>query len=151
MPAMATITLPAHIASLLPGLAFVTACAVAAGFPPDRVAKIELAVEEALANICRYAYPDRLGEVEVHCIRDETQQFLVKLIDTGIPFNILAVAAPDLTRAADQRQPGGWGIPLIRAMVDHITYRREGTRNILQLAIRLPGGEASVRCGQGGL
>jgi serine/threonine-protein kinase RsbW len=135
---MTSITLPAQIESLGPGLAFVTACAAAEGFPPERVATLELAVEEALANICHYAYPDSTGAVEIHCLRDGTQQFLVTLIDTGVEFNILAVPPSAVQFDVDQAPIGRQGIRLILAMVDHVTYCREGTRNILRLAVRLP-------------
>ena len=72
---MTTITLPARVESLPCGLALVVQCAMAAGFSSKRVTEIELAVEEALANICLYAYPDSSGEVEVRCTRDETRSF----------------------------------------------------------------------------
>ena len=138
MSPMTTLTLPARIDSLPRGLALVGECAVAAGFPPQRIMEIELAVEEALANICFYAYPNSSGEVEVRCTRDETRYFLIELTDSGIPFDILARPAPDLTVDAAQRQIGGLGIPLIRALMDHVTYHREGARNILRLMALLP-------------
>ena len=37
----------------------------------------------------------------------------------------------------DERQVGGLGIPLIRAMMDKVTYRREGDRNILRVTAQL--------------
>ena len=135
---MATITLPAHLDSLTRGLTLVVECAIAAGFPHARIMEIELAVEEALANICLYAYPDSRGEVEVRCAWDETQHFLIELIDTGVPCDILARPAPDLTVDPAQRQIGGLGIPLIRALMDNATYHREGARNILRLTALLP-------------
>jgi serine/threonine-protein kinase RsbW len=134
---MVTITLPAQLGSLTHCLTLVIECAIAAGFPQARITEIELAVEEALANICLYAYPDRSGAVEVRCGRDETQHFLIELIDTGVPFNLLSRPAPDLMVDTTQRQPGGCGIPLILALMDHVTYQREGERNILRLAVRL--------------
>jgi anti-sigma regulatory factor (Ser/Thr protein kinase) len=111
---------------------------MAAGFPSKRVTEIELAVEEALANICCYAYPDSSGEVEVRCTRDEARHFLIELIDAGIPFDVLARPVPDLTVDAFQRALGGLGIPLIRALMDNVTYHREGARNILRLTALLP-------------
>jgi serine/threonine-protein kinase RsbW len=134
---MAIITLPAQLDSLSGGLTLVVECAIAAGFPQARITEIELAVEEALANICLYAYPDSSGEVEVRCGWDETQHFLIELIDTGVPFDLLSMPAPDLTLDTAQRQIGGYGIPLILALMDHVTYHREGERNILRLAVRL--------------
>jgi len=133
-----TITLPARVESLPCGLALVVQCAMAAGFSSKRVTEIELAVEEALANICFYAYPDSSGEVEVRCTRDETRHFLIELIDAGIPFDVLARPAPDLTVGAAEQPIGGWGIPLIRALMDNVTYHRKGARNILRLTVLLP-------------
>jgi anti-sigma regulatory factor (Ser/Thr protein kinase) len=134
---MATITLPAHLDSLSRGLTLVVECAIAAGFPQARITQIELAVEEALANICLYAYPDRSGEVQVRCGWDETQHFLIELIDTGVPFDLLSRPVPDLKLDTARRQIGGFGIQLILALMDHVTYHREGERNILRLAVRL--------------
>ena len=138
MSPMTTITLPARIDSLPRGLALVVACVTAAGFPPRRALEIELAVEEALANICLYAYPDSSGEVEVRCTQDETRHLLIELIDSGTPFNMLARPAPDCTLDAAQRPIGGLGIALIRALMDDATYHREGARNILRLTALLP-------------
>lgn len=134
---MPTLTLPAQMRSLTPGIAFVAACATAVGLPPTRVAEIELAVEEALVNICHYAYGNETGEVEVHCTQDAAPRFVIELIDSGKPFDI-RTAQPDLSAALEDRQIGGLGIVLIHAMVDHVTYRRDGNRNILQLAVHLP-------------
>ena len=138
MAPMATIILPARIDSLPRGLALVVECATAAGFPPQRVMEIQLAVEEALGNICLYAYPNSNGEVEVRCTQDETRHLLIELIDSGIPFDMFARPAPDFTLDAAQRPIGGLGIPLIRALMDHATYQREGARNILRLTALLP-------------
>ena len=135
---MATMVLPAQPTSLTQWIAFVADCAIAEGVPPKRVAEIELAVEEALVNICQYAYRHRAGEVEVRCTRGAAQRFLIELIDAGEPFNLLAMPPPELTANLDQRPVGGLGVLLIRSLVDHIAYRREGSRNVLQLVVQLP-------------
>jgi serine/threonine-protein kinase RsbW len=135
---MTTLTLPARLESLPCGLALVVQCALAAGFSSKRVTEIELAVEEALANICLYAYPDSSGEVEVRCTWDETRHFVIELSDAGLSFDVLARPTPDLTGDAFQRALGGLGIPLIRALMDHVTYHREEARNILRLIALLP-------------
>jgi serine/threonine-protein kinase RsbW len=131
-------TLPARLSSVALGIAFVAKRASAEGLPPKRVAEIELAVEEALVNICHYAYRHQAGEVELRCIRDGAQQFRIEIIDAGEPFNILTLPPPDLTADIDQRPLGGLGVLLIRSLVDKICYCREGNRNILQLVVQLP-------------
>jgi serine/threonine-protein kinase RsbW len=132
---MATITLPAQSAAIGRGIAFVMECATAVGVPPERAAALELALEEALVNICKYAYVDGPGTVEIRCVQDDTRQFLVELTDTGQPFNILTLPPPDLTAEIEQRPVGGLGTWLIRTLMDHVTYRRDGNQNILQLAV----------------
>jgi serine/threonine-protein kinase RsbW len=109
MSLMIAVTLPARIDSLPRGLALVVECATTAGFPPQRVMEIELAVEEALANICLYAYPNGSGEVEVRCTQDERRHFSIELIDAGIPFDMLARPAPDFTVEAAPRKIIGMG------------------------------------------
>jgi serine/threonine-protein kinase RsbW len=135
---MATMALPAQLTSVTQWLAFVANCAIAEGVPPKRVAEIELAVEEALVNICQYAYRHHAGDVEVRCTRGAAQRFLIELIDTGEAFNLLAMPPPELPANLDQRPVGGLGVLLIRSLVDHIAYRREGSRNILQFVVQLP-------------
>ena len=132
---MTTITFPAQQEFLPQGVAFVAAYASAAGLPPARVVALELAVEEALTNICHYAYPNPPGIVEVHCCQDAPQQLRIALIDTGQPFNILTLPTPDLTADVDERLVGGLGVHLLRAFVDDVTYHREGDRNVLQLIV----------------
>jgi len=65
-----------------------------AGFGQEEISKIELASEEALVNIFRYAYPERPGDVEVNCKLDEGR-FILEIIDSGIPFDLTAI--PDRT------------------------------------------------------
>ena len=62
------LTVTAHPDSIAPSAEFVVSCATAAGFAPARVREIELVVEEVLVNICRHAYGDTPGEVEVRCV-----------------------------------------------------------------------------------
>jgi serine/threonine-protein kinase RsbW len=133
-----SLTVTAHLDSIARCAEFVVACAITAGFPPARVREMELVVEEVLVNICRHAYSDASGEVEIRCVRADSEHLCVEFIDSGKPFNILASPAPDLTVGVDERQVGGLGIPLIRAMMNKVSYCREGDRNILRVTARLP-------------
>ena len=134
----ASLTVPAEVESVTRCTEFVAACAAAAGFPVGRVRELELVVEEVVVNICQYAYVDGKGEMELCCTKADSQHLLLEFIDNGRPFNILTLPSPDLTVDLDQRQVGGLGIPLVRAMADTATYRREGNRNILRLSMQLP-------------
>lgn len=132
-----SLNIPAEVDSVGPCIAFVAARALAAGFPDARVRELELVVEEVVVNICQYAYGDAPGEIELLCTKTNSQDLVLEFIDSGKPFNILTLPAPDLTVEVDQRKVGGLGVPLVRALVDTATYRRESGRNVLRLSVRL--------------
>lgn len=137
IPHRVSLTIEAQTDSIARCAEFVVACATAARFPPARVREMELVVEEVLVNICRHAYGDAPGEVEIHCVRADSEHLCVEFIDSGKPFNLLTSPIPDLTVDVDERQVGGLGIPLICAMMDQVSYCREGNRNILRVTARL--------------
>ncbi len=102
---------------------------------PRRLMQLELAVEEAVVNICLYAYEVPPGELLVR-IEPGESRFVVELIDEGVPFDPLAVEDPDLGADAEDRAIGGLGIFLVRRVMDEVAYLRDGSRNILKLVIR---------------
>ena len=116
-------------------ISFVAAEARAWGLHPRRRMQLELAVEEAVVNVCLYAYEVPPGEVLVR-VSPEPDRFVVELVDEGVPFDPLAVEEPDLRAAAGEREIGGLGIVLVRRVMDEVGYAREGGRNVLRLVIR---------------
>ncbi len=117
--------------------AFVTAQAKKAGLNAKKNRQLELIVEEAVINICRYAYEVPPGAVTVR-IYDEIKKFMVEFEDGGIPFDPLAAVDPDLNVGLDEREVGGMGIFLIRRMTDEMHYQRGDGRNILTVTIYKP-------------
>lgn len=119
-----------------PALDEIARCASDVGLDERRTQKITLAVEEALANICLYAYAEHDGgEVEVRCSRGFHGGFVVEIVDSGRAFNPLVAMLPDLSGDVEKLKEGGSGIPLIRAMADHVGYQRREGRNILELTM----------------
>jgi len=114
---------------------FAAAQAREAGFSLARVHEIELVVEEIVANICRYSYGDQLGSVELCCAQLDGAKLTLEFVDYGRAFNILTLAAPDLSVDLDQRDVGGIGVPMLRALIDEASYRREDTRNVLYVIV----------------
>jgi serine/threonine-protein kinase RsbW len=116
-------------------IGFIAGEAGAWGLHPQRLMQLELAVEEAVVNICHYAYEVPPGELLVR-IEPEDSAFIVELIDEGVPFDPLAVEEPDLRAGVSDRAVGGLGIFLVRRVMDEVSYLRDGSRNILRLVIR---------------
>lgn len=105
--------------------------------PKISLFNVQLVVEEVVVNIISYGYPQKEGNktIDIDCFVDrEHEQLTVRISDAGIAFNPLTASAeiPDLP--LEQRKVGGLGIPLIRRLSDHCTYRREEGRNILEVA-----------------
>ncbi|GEM_PF-177031 len=127
--------IPAAIDRLDTVLDFVRTCAGRAGFSPRRITDLALAVEEAVGNICRYAYPGRSGKIDIVCGNDSGGAFSIEIADGGVPFDLLSVGKPVFEASLSRRKSGGLGIYLIRHMVDEVRYRREGQRNVITLVM----------------
>ena len=132
----ATLCLPAELDHLPVFLDHVRRTAEVAGVADAQIARLELAVEEALVNVFSYAYVGQAQAGAVRCrVAVQPKGLLVEIADEGPPFDPLAQSAPDTTLELDQRTPGGLGILLIKRLVSQVTYHREENRNVLQIAM----------------
>ena len=131
---MKRMKLPGVIHNLEHLIAMISECARQEGFSQERVSELEVAVEEALINICFHAYDEAIGEVEVRCFpADENDRLVVEIIDSGKAFNPLSAPEPILTPHIEQRDVGGLGIFFIRKMSDQVEYSRSENQNLLSL------------------
>jgi len=132
--AIAHIKLRADLENLEKTRTFVSECARAQHFSTARVSEIELALEEAFANICNYAYAGQPGEIEVNCATEDGGM-VIEIIDSGAAFDITAVDDPDITADVSEREIGGLGIFLMKELMNNVVYRRESGKNILRLFV----------------
>ncbi len=131
--APARLTAAADLAVLPELLRFVADQARATGLGRERVLELELAVEEVVTNVIKFAYPDRPGEVSVACRGLDEQTLEVTIIDHGRPFDPLTAAEPVIEAETDDRPVGGLGIWLARKLTDGVSYRRQDDQNVLVL------------------
>jgi serine/threonine-protein kinase RsbW len=112
---------------------FVSSHARDMAFNDTRIEQISGALEEALGNIIRFACPQGDEEIKVTCDAHEMGALVVNIVDSGVPFNMLAVSTfPEI--AGDS--PDAASLPSTKTMkriVKDIEYRRDGEnrRNIL--------------------
>jgi serine/threonine-protein kinase RsbW len=101
----------------------------------EMVNNLELAFNEAFANIYEHAYgSDRKGPVIIE-IRIGPHEIVFQFEDFGEGFDPSTLIEPDLERPLD----GGLGVWLIRHFMDDYLYSREDdSRNILRLVKKLP-------------
>lgn len=126
-----TISLPAGLDSLEAFLGFVLERAGRAGASEEVLRDIRLAMEEILVNVVSYAYPDEKGRIAVRFWTRPDGMFGIEVTDWGIPFDPLAVAAPDLSLEFAERDIGGMGIYLARSVAQRMAYQRDRNANRL--------------------
>ena len=100
---------------------------------PTLLSSVDLALEEALANVIMYAYPEgKQGEMTLAAeVKDNV--IYMEISDMGIPFNPLLQKEADFDVPIKERQIGGLGIHLIKEIMDEVDYVREEGRNILKM------------------
>jgi sigma-B regulation protein RsbU (phosphoserine phosphatase) len=135
-PAGRRLTVAAELDRLPEIIDFVSRLGGEAGLEPKQILELELAVEEAVTNVIKYAYPLGGGRVTVSGLEVEPDALSVEIMDQGPPFNPLEVAAPDLTAGLEERPVGGLGLTLLRRLMDEVRYRREANQNVLTLIKR---------------
>lgn len=100
---------------------------------PALLSSVDLALEEALANVIMYAYPEgEKGDVTLSA-HVENNAIYMKISDVGIPFNPLEQKEADLNVSLEERKIGGLGIHLIKEIMDEIGYAYEDGRNVLKM------------------
>ena len=60
-------------------------------------------------------------------------KLIIRIEDTGVPFDPDAVEDPDTIDDIENRPVGGLGIHLIKRLMDEILYERCGNKNVLTL------------------
>ncbi len=109
-----------------------------AGLDDTAVAGLELAVDEACANVIEHAYgSDVSKEVTVRAIFDEDAiQIIVE--DTGFGFDPTRVPVEDLRTLVAERRTGGLGMQLMKSLMDEVHYEiTPGQKNELRMVKRL--------------
>ena len=128
-------TFPAERDRIRDVVAFVCDSSGRAGLAPQRLKHLELAVEEAVVNVCNYAYGEGGGAVTVRVATDASR-VTVEIEDAGAPFDPTAMPEPDLTGDVDERPIGGLGVHLVHTLMDEVAYRREDGRNVFTMVLK---------------
>ena len=108
--------------------------AAEAGLHPRQQQHLALSTEEAVMNICSYAYKIPPGEVTIQ-IFSSPEQCRVLFRDRGVPFDPFSLEEPDLQANMEDREIGGLGILLMRRVMDEVHYTREGKENLLRFVV----------------
>ena len=101
---------------------------------PRAAYAIDLAIEELLVNIIRYAFvDDDEHDVELDLAVDD-ERLLLTIEDDGRPFD--PREGPEFNPHAEDREVGGLGLVLVLDLVDGLKYERVGNRNRVEVRVR---------------
>jgi serine/threonine-protein kinase RsbW len=133
-----TLQVPSSTENLAMIRDFVTSIGAQAGLSESEVGQLELAVDEACANVIEHAYNrDMTKEVSVHATVDR-DSIEIDVVDTGQGFDPSTVEQLELDKLISNRKTGGLGMRLMKTLMDEVHYEIiPGKKNELRMIKRL--------------
>ena len=136
-PRVAALEVPASLAILRQASAWLEAQAVAWGIPDDILPRLDLCVNEVIANCVSHGGPEVTNAplaLQLALASSHTQTLVtLSVADSGRAFD--PTSAPPRTPAASlaDATPGGLGLVMMRDSASRLAYRRMGGRNHIDL------------------
>jgi serine phosphatase RsbU (regulator of sigma subunit)/anti-sigma regulatory factor (Ser/Thr protein kinase) len=111
------------------------------GLAPDKLEKLKTAVSEAAMNAIEHGNE---GQAELPIsvrLHTTPEKISVAITDQGGNKRIPEANTPDLeAKLAGEQTPRGWGLFLIKNMVDEMHVSSDGTHHTVELILHLKGG-----------
>jgi sigma-B regulation protein RsbU (phosphoserine phosphatase) len=96
--------------------------------------KLQVVLDELVSNIVRYGFKDLSETDPIHLsISRQGHRIIIRLRDSGRPFNPFDVNEPQLDLPLEDRTIGGLGLHLVRSIVASYRYRRLDVWNQVDL------------------
>jgi anti-sigma regulatory factor (Ser/Thr protein kinase) len=122
----------AHLKELPKIVEFVTSSVEKQGLQ-NITFQIESAVDEACANVIKYAYDGKPGYIRLSVAREDNTA-VITINDKGRQFDPNSIAVPDTQSNINDRHIGGLGIYIMKKLMDEIIYHYDPkTGNTLTL------------------
>lgn len=112
-------------------------------FPLERALDFELCLNELMANAIQHGSAGPDHEIRI-TLQDDAGSLRATLEDDGRPFDPLTLARRPGGETLESIRPGGWGIPIVRALADELRYERRDGRNVVAIGMG-PDSPASSR------
>jgi len=117
---------------------FVGSIAQQSGFDTSDIGKLELAIDEACANVIEHAYGHDISkEVIIRATLDD-ETLRIDVEDTGRGFDPKLIKQEELEQLVNKRRSGGLGMRLMKTLMDEVHYEIEpGKKNELHMVKKL--------------
>lgn len=94
---------------------------------------LELAFEELVTNIIKYAHDDVSGHTIRYAVRIDDDHVGLVVEDDGRPFDPVSAALPQTASSLEEADVGGLGLHVLRRTSREFTYARDGDRNHIEI------------------
>jgi serine/threonine-protein kinase RsbW len=119
---METAVFPGRYESLASISEMILQAAQQAGLDSQATYAVQIAVDEACANIIEHAYGGE-GIGDITCtVNPDKSGLTVLLKDTGKPFNPRLIKNPNTRLPLSKRKEGGLGLYFIRSYMDEVIF-----------------------------
>ena len=108
-------------------------CSRTAGLSPELWAALQIALDEVLSNILKYAYTDTVRHVVELSLSVGPALVVLEVIDDGVPFDPTVRPASASGCGVMRPQLGGHGLTIIATLMDEVIYVRRDGQNHLTL------------------
>ncbi len=131
---MKTLTVDAIIENVRTVTAFVDEQLEAIDCPIKAQMQIDVAIDEMFSNIAYYAYEPEIGEATIQLeVLEEPRAVKLTFIDNGKPYDPLKSEDPNTELSAEERKIGGWGIYMVKNIMDEVFYEYTEGQNKLSI------------------
>lgn len=130
--------LPSAAGNERPAMEKVAEAVASLGLPRERLERLKTAVAEATMNAMEHGNRYRADQPVRIQAESDGQQLRVRITDYGGGTEIPAAETPDIDqKLAGLQSPRGWGLFLIKSMVDEMNVTDDGEKHTLELVINL--------------
>lgn len=117
---------------------FVAEAAQCAQLDEDAIFHCQMAVDEACTNVIEHAYgEENIEDFDVIC-SIEPGSCTIKIVDHGKSFDPKTIPSPKFPTKLEEMKPGGFGVHLMRKLMDDVKYEFEQGRNMLTMVKASP-------------
>ncbi len=108
---------------------FVETHALRANLAEAAVEQLKIAVDEACTNVIEHAYKGE-GEHQIDiAVIVKPDRLTIRIRDEGESFDVETYEEPDLFEFARKHKKGGFGVHIMRRLMDQVEYRKRGKIN----------------------
>lgn len=118
-----TLQVPSSTENLALIREFVVSVGAQAGLDEGEIPKLELAVDEACANVIEHAYGHDVSKDVTVRVKFDESALRISVIDEGRGFDPGQLPEANLDKLIHERKSGGLGVRLIRTLMDEVEYQ----------------------------